>query len=114
MIYGNAIFERVRAAGIGCDVATDGARPLTRRVRYIVITELLEMIRYVKVDDAGADDGVTIAQIHLVNLLEARESNQHAASHGQTTPRQAGACAARYERKIEFIAEFDYAGNVFG
>ena len=61
VVDGDAVFERVRAAGVGGDVAADGAGPLARRVRSVVVAVRLEVVGQPHVDDARLDDGVAIA-----------------------------------------------------
>ena len=57
VIDGDAVLERVRAAGIGGDVAADGAGPLARRIGGEVVAVRLEVVGEPEVDDARLDDG---------------------------------------------------------
>ena len=107
VIDGDAVLERVRPAGVGGDVAADGAGPLARRVGGEVVAVRLQVIGQPEVDDARLDDGVAIAIVDFEDALHPRQGDHDAAADRQTAAGQAGAGAARQERHVQLVAELD-------
>ena len=105
VVDGDAVLERVRPAGVGGDVAADGAGALARRVRGEVPAVRLEVVRQPEVDDARLDDGVAVAVIDFEDALHARQRDHHAAADRQTAAGQAGAGPARQERHVQLVAD---------
>ena len=107
VIDGDAVFERVRPAGVGGDVAADGAGPLARRIRGEMVAVRLQVIGQPEIDDARFDDGVAIAIVDFEDPLHPRQGDHDAAADRQTAAGQAGAGAARQERHVQFVADLD-------
>ena len=112
VVHGDAVFERVRAAGVGADVAADRARALARRIGGVVVAGAGEMAIERGVDDAGLDDGVAIAEIDFEDRLHPREHDDHAAADRRAAAGEARARPARHERHARGHAELDDAGDL--
>src|SRR5438046_1945580 len=102
------------AAGIGGDVAADRAGALARRIGSIVIAGAFEGGGEPNVDDAGLNDGVTIAEIDLQNPLHPRQNDHHTATDGQAAASEARASATGQEGHARGVADFYDIGDVLG
>src|SRR5205823_10163208 len=80
VVDGDAVLERVRPAGVGRDVAADGAGALAGGVRGEVPAVRLQVVGQPEVDDARLDDGVAVAVVHLQDALHARQADHDAAA----------------------------------
>ena len=105
MIDGDAVFQRVRAAGIRSHVAADRAGALAGRVGRVVKAGPFEGVGQPDVHDAGLHDGVAIAQIDFFDRFHPRENDQHAAVDRQTPSGQASTGTARQVRDVVLVAE---------
>ena len=74
VVDGDAVLERVRAAGVGGDVAADRAGALARRVGGVVEAVRLEVVGQPEVDDARLDDGVAVAIVDFEDPLHPRQA----------------------------------------
>ena len=98
VVDGDAVLERVRAAGVCAHVAADGAGALAGRVRGIVKTGAGQVTIERPIDDARLDHGVAIAKVDLVDRLHPREHDHHAAADRRAAAREAGPRPTRHER----------------
>ena len=69
VVDGDAVFERVRPAGVGADVAADRAGALAGGVGGVVVAGAGEVAIERGVDDAGLDDRVAVAEIDFEDSL---------------------------------------------
>src|SRR5262249_1899891 len=114
MVDGHAVFERVGAAGVGGDVAADGAGPLAGRVGGKVIPVRLQVIRQPQVDHARVDDGVAVAVIDLEDALHPCQRQDDPAADGQAPSGEAGPGPAGQEGYVEFVADADDVHDLLG
>ena len=109
----DAVFERVRAAGVGGRVAADRAGALAGWIGGVVIAGAGQMLVERGVHDAGLDDGIAVAEIDFENLLHPREHDHHAAADRHAAAGQARAGPARHERHGVLVAQ-PHDGGDFG
>src|SRR5262249_46320328 len=102
VIDGDAVGERVRAAGIVRDVAADRARRLAARIGRVEKPVLGDRLRDFQIDDAGLDDGDAIFEIDFEDAVEARERQDDAAFGRHRAAGEAGSRAARHDRHAGF------------
>jgi hypothetical protein len=114
VVDSDAVLERVRAAGVGGDVAADRAGPLARRIGSEVEAVRLQMIRQPEVDDARLNDGVAVTDVHFQDPLHPREGDHDAAADRQTASCQTGSRSSRQERDIDLVAHLDDLGHLLG
>ena len=94
----------MRPAGIGGDIAANGAGPLAGGIGGEVVAVRLEVVGKPEIDDAGLDDGEAIAVVHFEDALHARQGDDDAAADGQTAAGQGSAGAAGEKRDVEVVA----------
>src|SRR5262249_49169635 len=114
VVDGDAVLQRVRPAGVGGDVAADGAGALAGRVGGEVVAVRLDVVGEPEVDHARLDDGVAVAVIDLQNASHARQGDQHAAADGQAAAREAGAGAAGQEGDVQLVAGAHHLHHLLG
>src|SRR6516225_11682535 len=114
MIGGDAVGQRVRAAGVLGHVASDGAGALAGRIGRIEIAGVLNGQGQVQVDHTRLDHGSLIAEIDLEDAVHARERHGDAAFSWDGTAGKPGAGAAAYQRHFELTPDFDDGRNLFG
>ena len=111
MVDRDAIFERVRAAGIGGAVAADRAGALARRVGRVVKAGAGQPLVEGRVDHAWLDDGVSVAEIDFPDFAHPGEHDHHAAAHRQPAAGEAGARTTRDERHAALVAKLHHRGD---
>jgi hypothetical protein len=94
MIDGDAVQQRVRAAGILRNVAADGASFLAGRIGREVQPEMRDMFRQLQVDNARLHHGARVLHIDIQNAVHARECNDKTAGLGNRAAAESGTCAA--------------------
>ena len=114
MVDGDAVLERVRSAGVGGDVAADGAGALAARVRGVVVAVRLQGVGEPDVHDARLDDGVAVADIDFENAFHARQRDHHAAADQHASAGEARSGPAREEAHVEFVARLHDADDLLG
>ena len=110
----DAVLQRVRPAGVGGDVAADGAGPLARRVGGVVVARRLQVIGQPDVDDARLDHGVAVAEVDFEDPLHPRQGDHDAAADRQAAAGQARARPARQERDAVLVADLDDRDDLLG
>lgn len=113
MIGGDAVRERVRAAGVFRDVPADGAGFLAGGIRREVKAVRLGGQCDVEIDDAGLDNGALIFRIDGQDAVHAREDHHQAAGAGERAAGEAGASAAADDRNVVLGGQFDDLRNFF-
>ena len=115
VIGGDAVGERVRAAGVFGDVAADGGRFLAGGIGCEVEAGVFDGASDVEIDDAGLDDGALIFEVELEDAVHAREDEHEAAGAGEGAAGEAGAGAAAEDRDVKLVGDFydfgDFAGG---
>ena len=114
MVDGDAVFESVRAAGVGRDVAAYGTGALARGIRGEVVAVRFQMVRKSQIHDARLDQRVSVAQAYLENPFHARQRDHDAAANWEAATRKAGSGSPRQKRDIELIASENYLPDLFG
>ena len=100
-----AIFEAVRASGVGADVAADGAGALAGRVGCEVETQWLDPFRELQIDDAGFHHGVTSLGIDLEDTVQMGELDQNSAADGNGAAAETGSGASRKVGNVVGVGE---------
>ena len=106
VIGGDAVGQRVRAAGIFGYVAADGAGFLAGRVRRKMQAEMFDGQAEIGVHDAGLDASALVRGIDLENFVHASEGDDDAAAAGERSAGKAGAGAASDKRHIVAVRNF--------
>jgi len=114
VIGGDAVGEGVRAAGVFCDVAADGAGFPTGRVGGEIKTVRCGCAGEFVVDDAGLDEGALIFDVEFENAIHAREDEHHAAGACERAAGKSRAGAATDDGDVILCGELCDARNVFG
>src|SRR5262249_17361646 len=114
MVDGDAVLEGVGPAGVGGDVAADGAGALAGGVGGEVPAVGFEVVGEPEVDDAGLDDGEAVAVIDLEDALHAGQGDDHAAANGQAAAGEAGAGAAGEEGDVQVVADLHHPDDLLG
>ena len=114
MIDGHAVFQSMRAARVGGDVAADSTRPLTRWIGGIVVASPLQSLGQMHVDEARFNHREAVAHVDFQDLLHSRQSQHHSTADRQTAASQTGAGTAGDEGKLQFIAELDDTDDLLG
>ena len=104
MIDGHAIFERMRAAGIRRDVASDRAGSLTTGIWRVMKAAAGKSSGESNIDAAGFNDRITIALIDFQNAIHLGQSKHDSATDRQTSTGEAGSGSASNKRDAELIA----------
>ena len=104
MIDGHAIFQSMRAAGIGGDIASDRAGSLAAGIRGIMKAAAGKSSGQSNIDTAWFNDRIPISLIDFQNTIHFGQSNHDSATDGQTSSGQAGSGSARDKRHAELIA----------
>ena len=118
VVAGHAVLQPAQAAGVLGDVAADGRnlpRPRIGRIEQPVLAgRLVDRLR----DDAGLDLDREIPRVDLQNAIHPREAQHDAPGHRHAAAAQAGARAARDDRRADARrAAFTHAATsavVFG
>jgi hypothetical protein len=114
IIAGDAVFEAVRAAGIGGDVAANkiirAAGGVGRIKESAFLNSRLEFLRV----DARLDDGDEIAGIDFPDAVHAFERQDDAAAHGHAAADVAVARAARGDGQAMLIRKTQYCRDGLG
>lgn len=111
VIGGDAVSERVGAAGVFGDVATDGAGFLAGRIGREVEAMRLGGEREIVIHDARLDDGPLIFRFDRKNAIHPREDEHQTAGAGERPTGEAGSGAAANDGHIVFASEFDDLGD---
>jgi hypothetical protein len=111
VVGGDAVLERVGAAGVLGDVAADGARVLARGVGRVVKPVGRDGLRKMHVDDARLHPGLAVEHVDLQDLVE-RAVEITRLPTATTPPERPGARASGNEGHVELIAELDDAGDL--
>ncbi len=114
VVHGDAVFERVRSAGVRGHVAADGASALARGIGSVVIAGPFQRVGQPDIDHARLDHGIAIAQVDLQDALHPRHHDHHAAADRQAATGQASARAARQKRHVGHVADLHDRGHVLG
>ena len=113
MVRGHAVFESVRSAGVGTDVATDGAGGLAGGIGRVKQTATLDGIRHGCIDATSFNQRAAVDVIDFYNFGHARESNHDTATHCENGATEACAGAARDDWNVMFGAKFYEGCNLF-
>src|SRR5215471_4355271 len=97
---GEAVLEAMRATGILCDIATDAANRLRRRIRRVEVFLRLDSPRYIKIDDAGFNDDASVGDINFQDAIHAREAEDDTVFNGERAAAEARAGATRDEGNL--------------
>ena len=97
MIRRRAVLQGVRAARVFCDVASNRARELTRRVRGEVQTEAGDGLREIRVHYTGLHHGHAVLRVDLKDPVEARALDHDGAFGRERSTRKPGPRTARHE-----------------
>ena len=114
VIGGDAVGQRVRAAGVFCDVATDGGRLLAGGIGSEVETGVFDGARDVEIYYAGLNDGALIVEIEFEDAIHAREDEHESAGAGERAARKAGASASAEDGDVVLVREADDFGDFSG
>ena len=112
VIHRDAVFQRVRPAGIRRHIAADRAGALARRIGSVVIAGALQSVGQPDVDHARLDDGIAVAKVDFQNPLHPREHDHHAAADRQAAAGQARSGSARQKRHASCIANLHDLGDI--
>ena len=94
-IAGDAVFEAARSAGVGGDVAADGAVGAAGGIRRIVEALFFHGFLQGLQDDARLDDGHKIAGVDFLDAVHAGQGKDNAAAGGDASADVAEAGPAR-------------------
>ena len=97
MIGGDAVEQGVGAAGVGGDVAAQGAGVLAGRVGGVVKAVAMGVGAEVGVDDAGFHDRAAVAGIDFEDAVHAGGGDHHAAAARNGPAAEPGPRAARHD-----------------
>jgi len=114
MIAGDTVGERVRAAGVFCHVAADGAGSAAGGIGGEKKSVRIGSARKIKIDDAGLNYCAAIFRIDLENAIHAREDEHDAAAAGERAAGKSGAGATTDDGCVIFCGDFDYIRDVLG
>ena len=111
VVGGDAIGERVRAAGVFSDVSADGGRFLTGGIGREVEAGVFDGACYVEIYDARLDDGALVVEIEFEDAIHAREDEHEAAGAGERPSGKPGASAATEDGNVVLVCEADDFGD---
>lgn len=94
VVAGDPVFEAARAAGVGGDIAAEGAFAEAGWVRRVVPSEFADLVLEVAGDDAGLDDGDPVGRVDLEDAVHAFHGEDDAAVDGDAAADVADAAAA--------------------
>ena len=96
VVYGDAMHQGVRAAGILRDIAADGAGLLAGGIGREVQPEMRDMFRELQVDHAGLHHRALVLNVNFQDAVHAREGDHDAALLQNRAAAQSGTSAARH------------------
>lgn len=94
VVAGDPVFEAARAAGVGGDIAAEGAFAETCWVRRVVPAEFADLVLELAGDDAGLDDGDPVGWADLEDAVHAFHGEDDAAVDGDAAADVADPAAA--------------------
>ena len=104
---GDAIGERAGAAGIGREIAADGAGAFrTERQREQTPSRFRRLLRPLQ-DDAGLDGDGVGRGIDLADFIESGQRQYQFAVERNLSADQSGIAALRHHRRFGFVGEFE-------
>ncbi len=114
MVGSRSVFQAVDAAGAFCNVSTNCAGRLARRIGNVIQAELRRRPGHLQVDDARLDHRQTIRLVELEDFAHPRQLDYNAFIKGQGAARQSSAGAARSERHSCFCEHLHYGSCLIG
>ena len=105
VVGGDAVFQAMSAAGIGRDIAADGASDLARRVGRVKEAVARDRIGNAGIGDAGLDARHAACEIDVEHLAHAREAKHDRVLERQGAARERGARAPRHDLDMVVVAE---------
>ena len=114
MIGGDAVGQRVRAAGIFRYVAADGAGFLAGRIGREMQAGVRDGDAEVGIHHAGLHRGALVLDVNFQDAIHARKNYENAALARERSAGKAGAGAAADDRRLVLVGEFDDGDDVFG
>ncbi len=102
------------AAGIGGDIAADGAGDLARWVRRIEEALRGDCLGNAGIGDAGLDAGHAVGEVDGEHLGHAREAEHDGVLERQGPARQRGAGAAGHDLDVVLVAEAQDRAHLLG
>ena len=105
VIGGDAVFQAMRAAGIGGDIAADGAGDLARRVGRVKEAVARDRIGDAGIGDAGLDMRHAVGEVDGEHLAHAREAQHDRVFERQGPAGERGAGPARHDLDVVLVAE---------
>jgi hypothetical protein len=110
----DAVLERVRAAGVLRDIATDRARLLRRRVGSVEKAVLAHGVGDVEINDTAFDLDAAALEIDRDNPVHPRSADHHGRPHRQRAAGEPGTGAARNERDLSPPQRAQNFAHLFG
>ena len=114
VIGGDAVFQAMRAAGIGGDIAADGAGDLARRVGRVEIAVAGDRIGDGRIGDAGLDMRHAVGEVDGEHLAHARETQHDRVFERQGPSGERGACPARHDLDVVLLAKAEDGAHLLG
>ena len=110
----HAIFQRVRPAAVGGDVAADRAGALARRIGSVMKAGAFQRLVEPGIHHARLNDGIAIAEIDFLDRLHPRQHDHHAAADRQAAAGQTRARPARHKRHAMLVRQPHDVGDLLG
>ncbi len=114
VVHRHPVFQAMRAAGIGGDVAADGAGDLARRVRRIEEAFGCGGLGDADIGEAGLDAGNAVGRVDRQNLVHAREAEHDRVLERQRAAAKRGAGPARHDLDVVLVAEAQDLADLLG
>ena len=114
VVGGDAVFQAMRAAGIGGDVAADGAGDLARRVGRVEIAVARDRIGDGRIGDAGLDLSHAVGEVDGQQLVHARNTQHDRVFERQRATRERGARPARHDLDVVLVAVAEDGAHLLG
>ena len=99
VIDGDAVHQRVRAAGIFRDIAADSAGFLAGRIGREIQPEMRDVFRELQIDHARLHHRAHVFRVDFEDAVHARENDDKSALGRDRAAAQSGARAARHHGK---------------
>jgi len=113
IVYGEAVFQAMHAAGVFGHVAADRAGNLRRRIGGVIEAMRGRGLADGEVAHTRLDDGGAVERVNLEDAVEFRERQQHAVGQRQGAARQSGSGAARHDRNPMFVTQLQNGLDLF-
>ena len=114
IIGGDAVFQAMGAAGIGGDIAADGAGDLARRVRRVEEAVSGDRLGNGGIGDAGLDPSHAVHQVERQNFAHAGQAQHDGVLERQGAAAERGAGPARHDLDVVLVAEAQDGAHLLG